>query len=354
MTLVVAEAENVRQEESHMLPDPDFDPSCVLTHGIELEGWCRDQKTGQLIKDLTTFLPEQRFDEGEIEMDAGAGCVEFISNVHTDPARVGADLEGLLRQLPSDWVVGFEPRNYHLSADPSACWNTKPRYEAMKQALMREKPGDWHHLNQIVQWAALHVTMDCDPLSVEGVNLMNFLNLIGPYLVYHVCEENHIDNYGHHQVWTRFADPRRLPEYRWFSGPAEFVRFFTSIPKLVKPLGGGRYAPDLEHPQEVAEREDESNFWLFARPKASYRKGACPGAIEFRPLPSMPPPLVVKMCGLIPSLSQRFLELTLGQQMTDVGQLLPTLGEIRKDPRFSPFVPEEPPSRAAWTTYFNL
>lgn len=324
---------------------------------LELICWTNEgpvKNPDQLLPNGGEFGP----DIGMITKDAGIGCVELVTRPHRTISELVENLRELEHRLPSEWKCSYVPLNSHLEKlAGEQMWNDDHRYKALIAAVRQECPDSWEHVYNMARWCATQFTLEIDPLSGAGHNLMQFLNLIAPFLCHAICCNYGIDNRRHHFAWTKFASPDRLPAYRWFSESENFVLFFEKQRALIKCVDeeNDQWEPDLEAFQKIGDRVHEGTCWHFARPKRSLRneEKGCPGCIEFRPLPSMKIENVERAATLVLDLCNAFLAEVGSAWLPTVHSVEPALKKLAAYPEFHGFIPATVPTEAQWMSYFN-
>jgi hypothetical protein len=301
--------------------------------GVELEGFaftCSGASEAVTPADLPTFCAErtahQRDSEhGTIKYDAGVGQLELVSNPHHATENILADLRVLNSELPDDWSVHYQcqrpqsmralPLTWNVLRDEQGNYRYGERYDAMRTALARERPYAYRRVLHMAEYASLHVTIECDPLSQVGTNVLNFWNLAGPSVAHFAAQQLRVDNSRHLRVWQQWARAERLPAYRWFETPRDMQQFFEGIPRLLKKQGSGSkhascgWQPDLESRQVFGDQDDEGVTWWFARPKRSLRDEHSPGGIEIRVMPACAIEQVAYTVQLVRTITQRVIEI---------------------------------------------
>ena len=251
--------------------------------GIELECFSKDVISDQQFTKLNGLVNNV----GCLTRELGIRQNELVTNpYYVEKVQSTVHLlEKLIECLPEDLDLSFCAKDPKYVEGLPTNWVETPRYNAMLNALAREKPNDWKTVFEISKWCAAHINIGISPWSVEGLFIMNIINNVGPYIA-SLTRKDFPESRGHLTVWTKWADKNRLPSYskQLYSSMEEFGFDFKGTKKLIKKINGSEYEVDLAETRSIHNPIDLGTHWIFCRPKISI-KGEW--YLEIRLLPSM-------------------------------------------------------------------
>ncbi len=268
--------------------------------GIELGGFVTDGRGSpvSLIEYLAQPLKlTSSTGFAEVIRDAGPDQIELV----TDPTTSTLDLRLQLWELENlarRTLPGGDLQFYYLPRRPGRLqsggesWVAVPRLRAMVAALCDPSEGNGHgrEVYNIGDICAVHYHFGfARAVSEEGVLACNLLNLLAPTATEYLHERYGLVSTRRNLCWANFARPERLPGSRWFPNVTTFVRYFESIPRLIRPLLEDRFEVDLQSPQRISDEVSEGTTWWAARIRSKYN------TVEFRPLPSVPPAAAIEV-----------------------------------------------------------
>lgn len=165
---------------SAILTKADFSPEYlnrIQTIGMEVEGFSK--------KKLEVEIPGCGKRIGE----AGKHMFELITAPYYD---VASSFGALRRLINGDeGNVSFVPSR-PTKFGQEIIWEKKPRYNALREALEIEVPGQSHLVDKMTTHAAIHVNFSgelIDPFGKDGVFLNNMINNLAPLLAALVHKE---------------------------------------------------------------------------------------------------------------------------------------------------------------------
>lgn len=316
--------------------------SYVEKVGLELEAFC------------SSDLPKE-VRNGQIIGEAGKHQIELI----TDPLGSVDDSMLILEEISEqiNGVIWFTPyRPKHLFCQ--SLWNNKPRYNALRQALEIEEPGQKHLVRNMTKYASIHVNLSgmlIDPFGEDGVFLVNMFNNLVPFLAAQIHKEIGLGK-GHLNIWRKFARKERFPlPDRWFASSKEMVDYIESVPPLFRVVGEGKTEELMVYPggsQSVSVTTDLTFMWWFMRVKI----GLSGPYLELRYLPSMPLVYAKRYIYQAVNLVEETLSWYHGQNhsqsVCSQVEALPAFKFLEH--RFSGYVPNTPLSESEWRKFIRL
>jgi len=269
--------------------------------GLELEGFTFDQN-GQPVDVYSALaggvtLP----DRGLISTDAAPYQIE-ISTVPCQSSQELFDcLQACLEYLPPEWQFVWQAIYPKKNGYPPA-WAPKRRYIALWQGLAMERPDVWASVRNIAYYSSLQFHFEIDPLSKEGLKVLNAINNLSPVIVSEAQSlVGIIPNERFYQAWQGWAKSERIPAYRLFESTEQLMEFWCSIPRLLYRDEQGNWWADTKTKPAYDDPFHCGTVWWDARPRFDL------GTIEVRMLDSMPPSAIPKVLDYMLNFIERVL-----------------------------------------------
>lgn len=195
----------------------------IQSIGLEAEGWSESESSVGLPTDA----------DGHWDDDAGLNQCEAI----TRPQPTVDQAIAVLEEMFAGKNVRLQPFRPDDLQHNAGCWQSALKYRAKRDALASEAPNyrDWLEY-KMPNYASLQVNVsgDFDPFGDAGAFLADMINCVGPK---HAAEIHRDLGYGfgHLGLWQFFGYAERFPQPdRWFGSGAAMVRYFESIPRLMR------------------------------------------------------------------------------------------------------------------------
>lgn len=239
----------------------------------------------------------------EVAGELGMYAVEFVTPVCRSVEQVFRTLKQCERALPSGLIPVYEACPFGLDV-PITEARFKPRYQLVREALMREHWNGASVLKSVAPWCSTQFhTWTGDVRSKPSVLLQNVLSNSGGYSRQQVIERFRIKGAEKHMLlaWHEWSIDKRVPASRWFNTPEEMIRFIESIPKLVEQAEDGTWRVAHNVPSRLGDLASEGTIWWDTRPRL-YE------TLEWRVFPSMPISKVRTLSGHIFALTAAYWE----------------------------------------------
>ena len=322
----------------------DKDPK--ITIGVELECILWDPAKGQAV-DVDEVFPGgistgRAFEK--IGRDTGIASLEFATRIASEPGELTnsfLELRKRVKEKAPHLTLLFQSR----APRSGEALAKKDRYKAFFEALQMESPEHWQRAYEMPKWNSTQFHLGIDPMSPQGISIMNILNDISPYAAWAVTQKFQVvGEEGHLGIWQKYADSRRFSEHgRWFSDPEELKSFYGSVPRLIKvekdAQGAEHVVPDLESMSRHGDPISEGTIWWFARPRVAF------STIEWRSFPSLQPSHVLVLAKDVHALAV-LLKKELPQDRVVTPDEYPAL--YAKLAKLSYLVPEKPLTKEEW------
>jgi len=150
------------------------------------------------------------------------------------------------------------------------------------------------------RWQSTQFHIEVNPLSPEGVTLINIFNVIAVHMNQAVAQKFGKDDTGHLDIYRDYANAKRFYPNHWFTGSEDLQQFVHTIPSLIKQEGDTITPHVFDESGKVTHSKlgvalDEGAIWWPARPRVSFASETSPGTIELRPFPSLEPEYIVQL-----------------------------------------------------------
>jgi gamma-glutamyl:cysteine ligase YbdK (ATP-grasp superfamily) len=255
--------------------------------GLELEAFVWSKDGSGPVNVYQYLNGEQSIPNlGKITTDTGLNQIEIILEPFWDNAQIINSLNSIIADLPRCWELEYIGHNFDSRL---SVWAPKPHYEATNQALQAESGGRCPGLSRMVNWCATHVHLDFDPVTDDGLRILNCFTNWAPALG--LAYANPYPSQRLMQAWFGWADPRRLPQPYHFANHRALERTMLSMPQLTIDNGTGPVVY-LQQPEEI-NQDVESKFWWFVRPRFHFK------TVEVRILDSLPPDVIADVLSVI-------------------------------------------------------
>ena len=253
----------------------------MRTIGIEVEGFANKIPAGSNVaKQINGF--EYSREHGGIFGDGATDQVEVVTGICQSPAEAAEEIAELQQEAAR--LLGFiawaphRPRGY-----PHAQWDfSKPRLRVLTARCGKG-------IDAMLDIAATHFHLGVDPMSQEGLILLNALNWAAPVMAAAPNRRWGTQSSGRLRKWKGFAPAGLLPHPFRFHDQRELTIFIEQQPLLVRELevvgnkhsGKWEEAPEGARCSMQAPHHWEGNLWWLVRPRFGK------GTVEVRFFPTV-------------------------------------------------------------------
>ena len=255
--------------------------------GIEIEGFVYDENNRRV--DVYKWIKENGGDEkivideiGTIKTDAGIHQIEFNIMQSTNTDEIFQRWFELLAVLPKNWHILYLAEDPYINASNyekiKQIWCNKDRYKAIWDALSQESK-EWHKVLYMCKYSSVHIHINIEPDSAEGIRLINFFNM-NAYKIW--SKFAYPENNCRYFSWHGWARKERLPYNKpIFVSNKDLRLYFASIPRLIKSCED-KWSIDLKNSSIPGDVVSEGTIWWWCRPRWSLN------TIEIRIFDSVP------------------------------------------------------------------
>ena len=262
--------------------------------GLETEGWVHQPQENHTPFDLFVHLKEineaaEKYTNGRVEVDAGLGHLELVTGEPGSPAEAVESLKALRSCLPRGVCVFFSKDAPWNHLDGANLWNPKQRYDAIREGAALESKMP-HLINIMTKRASMHINIDLDPTTPEGLTAFNVLHHGAPHIADYLAEKYGLVADGLFGMWSYWADSRRFPQLgRWFATSDCLTTHLADIPALIREVNpeSDVWGVDLKSPSGFHNPASLGTLWWQVRVKVNPVTGK--KYIELRFTPPMSP-----------------------------------------------------------------